>query len=200
MNKKDIALTVGGVLATMVLAYLLYQLQQRDAAAAAANAANASAEDEADAEAEQEQEYSLSSQLPQVSVGTTSTGIDTVNDDTDPTSDDTGGAADTSADGLLSSILADFTSSIANPVSGQTNNASIIPTVNSSPTSPLSAIPTTAQQAQAGVPSNTITPQNGGTVNGAAPSQPVAVSPQQPTSGGLTASGYNIPVLSASEL
>lgn len=39
MNKKDIALTVGGILATMVVSYLIYQMEQRNAAAAAANAA-----------------------------------------------------------------------------------------------------------------------------------------------------------------
>jgi hypothetical protein len=52
MNRKDIALTVGGVLATMALAYLFYRLQQRDAAAIAAaneaaanDASNAAASD-----------------------------------------------------------------------------------------------------------------------------------------------------------
>ena len=48
MNKKDIALTVGGVLATMVLAYLLYQHQQTAAAAAASDAAANAAQAQAD--------------------------------------------------------------------------------------------------------------------------------------------------------
>lgn len=37
MNKKDVALTVGGILATMAVSYLVYRMQKKDAAAAAAN-------------------------------------------------------------------------------------------------------------------------------------------------------------------
>lgn len=45
MDRKDIALTVGGVLATMVLAWLLYRLQKRDQAEALAASTDQAAQD-----------------------------------------------------------------------------------------------------------------------------------------------------------
>jgi type II secretory pathway pseudopilin PulG len=50
MTGKDIALTTGGVLATMVLAYLLYRVQQRDAAQAQAQQQQAAASEAIDAQ------------------------------------------------------------------------------------------------------------------------------------------------------
>ena len=49
MNREDIALTVGGVLATMALAYMFYRMQQRDAAAASSAADAIAAQDSAPA-------------------------------------------------------------------------------------------------------------------------------------------------------
>lgn len=148
MTRKDIALTVGGVLATMVLAYLLYRLQQRDAAAAAANAANS--EQDQEAEAEQQQEYLA--ELPTVSGGTTdSTSLSTSNEGTTDTTASSGTDGDAATESLLTNIIADFAGSINQGTPGANANASIIPTINSSTLLGLTPVPTTASDALAGV-------------------------------------------------
>ena len=165
MNKKDIALTVGGTLATMVLAYLLYQHQQASAAAAAANsdAAQQAAYDE---QAQQEQYLS---QLPSTSA---TTSLDTSNEGTTDTTSSTGTDSSATTDGLLSSIISAFAGSINQSTPGSTVNASLIPTINSGVNLNLTDVPTTASQvlaaANAGAPA-TVLPTAG-------PTSPVSAS------------------------
>lgn len=153
MNKKDIALSVGGVLATMVLAYLLYRLQQRDAATAANNAAQA-AQDAQDAQvAQSENEAQLESQLPQVTLsGISNTSLSTSAEGTTDTTSSSGTDDEASIDGLLTSIISSFASSIAQPQPQlQTNsisNASIIPTLSNDSQQSLATVPITVQQVQ----------------------------------------------------
>jgi hypothetical protein len=140
MNKKDIALTVGGVLATMVLAYLLYSLQQRDAATAAANSANA----EADAEDQQAEQEEYLSQLPTASTGVASgtTTLDTSNEGSTDTTSSSGTDGDAATESLLTNIIADFAGSINQGTPGATQNASLIPTLPNTQLS-LVNVPTT---------------------------------------------------------
>lgn len=172
MNKKDIALTVGGVVATMALAYLFYRMQQRDAAAnAAATQAAADAATQAAAQAQQAQEaqasgayQELAAYYPSVSTpsitGTTTTtdAASTVttsastadNGDTGTTIDSTG------IDNLLSQIINDFAGSITTQGAQPETVASMtIPTITSVSGDDLSGIPITAQQAQEQAPTPT---------------------------------------------
>ena len=169
MNKKDIALTVGGVLATGVLTYLLYRLQQRDAATAAANVA-------ASADASQAQVYNeagLAASLPQVSVPAIGN-LGSSNEGSTDTTSSNGTSATASDTGLLTQILSEFAGAINAPAYGATSNASLIPTLTVDPSSGLSGVPITVQAAQAGVAQNTLVPS--------IPS-PIPVS-AMPTSGG----------------
>ena len=72
MNRKDIALSVGGTLASMALAYLLWRIQQKDAAQAAANASATATQQAATAAQDQANEYAVSSALPSLGVSSTS--------------------------------------------------------------------------------------------------------------------------------
>jgi hypothetical protein len=153
MNKKDIALTVGGVISTMVFAYLLYRLQQRDAATAAAAAAVAASASSDSYSSQQVGEYSLASQLPTISVSS----LDTSNEGSTDTTGGTSTDASASSDTLLSNIIASFAGAINGSNNGASVNASIIPTLTSNPSQSLTNIPTTVQGAQAGVASNFIT-------------------------------------------
>lgn len=67
-DKKDIILSVGGTIAAIAVAYLIYKMQQRDAAQQAANSANADAE----IESELANQQSAIASLPSVSVPTIS--------------------------------------------------------------------------------------------------------------------------------
>ena len=142
MNKKDIALTVGGVLATMVLAYLLYRHQQTAAAQAALDAAA----NDAQAQADQYQQEQYLSQLPSTnSYGGTST-LATSNEGTADTTASNGTSPDAATETLLSSIIAAFAGSINTGTPGSTSNASLIPTIDSGGGTSLVSVPTTAQQ------------------------------------------------------
>lgn len=147
MNKKDIALTVGGVLATMILAYLLYRLQKRDAAQAA-QAASDAAQAAQDAQvANSQNEASLSAQLPQVNLsGISNTSLATSSEGSTDTTASNGTDSETAIDGLLTSIISSFASSIAQPQAGSVSNASIIPTLQTNPQQALSSIPTSINQ------------------------------------------------------
>ena len=138
MNKKDIALTVGGTLATMVLAYLLYRHQQTASADAAANS---DAAQQAAIDQQYQQEQYLS-QLP--SVGTSS--LATSNEGTIDTTASTGTSADASTTGLLSNIISAFAGSINQGTAGSTVNASLIPTIDSGVNLNLVNVPITADQ------------------------------------------------------
>jgi hypothetical protein len=103
LDKKQIALTVGGILAGLALTYLLYRLEQNNAATAAANAANASEEDESELANQQAEVASL----PGVSVPTISSTPST----TDTTQQGTSPATDTTLEALIASMLGQDNSS-----------------------------------------------------------------------------------------
>jgi len=157
MSKKDIALTVGGIVAGLALTYLLYRLEQNSAAT---NAANAAAAADAAAQASQDeqlQQYDLASSLPSVSVSSLGTDTTTAPSTDSTGSDGYGDTADAGASTLLSNIIADFAGAVTSQNGGEAVNASIIPTLDfGQPSTVLDAVPITAGQAQAGVPSNTI--------------------------------------------
>jgi hypothetical protein len=167
MNKKDIALTVLGVLATMVVAYLIYKMQQRDAAAAAAasqddSAAQAQAEQQAQ-EADASASYQYASLLSQVGSGVNLTGTTNSTTAAVSSSGDTAttGATGTSIDSsdindLMSQIINDFAGSItSSTATPQTVASMIIPTWTGVTSNDLSGIPVTAQQAAAAAQSMT---------------------------------------------
>jgi hypothetical protein len=163
MNKKDIALTVGGVLASFALAYLLYRLQQRDAAINAANAA-ASAQASQDAQNTQiANETSLESQLPTLNIsGGNSTALSTAIDGSSDSSASAGATTEASFNSLLSNIIADFAPSITTQPN-MSENPNIIPTVGNSGLS-LISIPTSAAAALAGA-GQALTTQTNGTLS-----------------------------------
>lgn len=159
MNRKDIALTVGGVVATMVLAYLLYRMQQRDAAAAASQA-NATTEG-------QTQEYQAEGYgtYDQYAAAIGSIPTTSLTGTTNPTTSVTNSAAtaDTGATGtsndstdtsnLISEILSTFAGSInAQATNPNTVASMIIPTTAGLSSSALNGIPLTAAEASSGVP------------------------------------------------
>lgn len=144
MNKKDIALTVGGVVATMILAWLLYRLQKRDSAAAAAAAQQQSS----DAQANTDELYSLlSSQSPIYAGASTATpGIDTnayLPTTGEPENDSAAG------DSILTTLLGDLTTSL----NGTNESSLIIPTLPLT-NAELNNIPTSAAAALNGTIGN----------------------------------------------
>ena len=154
MSRKDIALTVGGVLATMVVAYLIYKMQQRDAAAAAASSSSsASSGDAYQASGDMSAlEYaSLLSQsftTPAYGSGPAAVASSGATADTGAT----GTSIDaTDANDLLAGIIADFAGSITSQSSNPQTVASMtIPTLTGIGASDVSDIPVTAGQANAG--------------------------------------------------
>ena len=156
MSRKDIALTVGGVLATMVVAYLIYKMQQRDAAAAAASSSAASSSGEAyqDGDMSALEYAALLSQAVGPMTGVVSNTTGTVSSSADTA---TTGATGTSIDAsdtndLLSEIIADFAGSITTPGgnNSQTVASMTIPTLTGAGGLDLSDVPVTAGQANAG--------------------------------------------------
>jgi hypothetical protein len=154
MTRKDIALTVGGILATMTLAYLFYELQQRDAAAKAA--ASSTAGDQAAAygygyDPTTQQYYQQAAyvqSLPQISIPDFSSQV-TASASTAAT-----GATGTSIDATDESNL--ITQIIAAYAGDNTTNPNLLPTLTLN--DPISAavanIPISAQQAAATPTSN----------------------------------------------
>jgi hypothetical protein len=156
MTRKDIALTVGGILATMTLAYLFYKLQQRDAAATAAaaqaasdaaNAAGGSSLAAIDPTAEQYyQEAAYAQSLPSISIPNLGSSVDTSASTatTGITSTGTSASSTTDPNNLISQIIADY-------AGNNTTNPNILPTISLS--DPIAAavanIPISAQQAAA---------------------------------------------------
>lgn len=159
MNKKDIALTVGGVLATMVVAYLIYKMQQRDAAAAAAQnedatdeaAQNAASAEQADASASY-QYASLLSQVttPNITGTVNNTAAAVATSATTATTGDDGTTYDTTdINKLLGQIIDDYAGPLM-PSSTTSSVASMtIPTIAGLGASDLSGIPITAAAAAA---------------------------------------------------
>lgn len=158
MNKKDIALTTGGVLATMALAYMFYRLQQRDAAAAAAS--SAAAADQA-ATVPNSDAFNVQNLYAEslASLGTPATSSvvtgTTANVPASVASSqavaDLGFSYDsTSQQQLLSNIVAAFPAISASSADPAALDLMTIPTIGSGVTqSSLNGIPLTAQEAAA---------------------------------------------------
>jgi len=148
MSPKDVGLTVAGILASIAVAYLIYRAEQSNAQNSAIAQQNAEANAEEQNLQDAQDQYNLLSAIQSTSTGTTGE-TSTVTD----TSSGQGSTSDAQDAGLITSIINDFTQSIAQPVAGQTNNASLIPTVNSlsDTNSVLSSVPTTASGALSGL-------------------------------------------------
>lgn len=114
LDKKQIALTVGGILAGLTLTYLLYRLEQNNAATASANAANAAAEEQSELSNQQADVASL----PSVSVPTISSTPST----TDTTNQATAPASSSALEAILASMLGEDTSGVTSQTS-PTGNA-----------------------------------------------------------------------------
>jgi hypothetical protein len=141
MNRKDIALTVTGVLATMVVAYLIYRLEERNSAAASSAASDAAA-----ASQEQQQGYlaSLSSSINTPSftsfTGTgTSTSIDTT---AEPATDVTTTGGDNTS--LLESLLSTFNSQLTAQTQASNQTASTQIPIYNAPIETFDSAPITA--------------------------------------------------------
>lgn len=157
MNRKDIALTVAGVLATMALAYLFYRQQQ----AASQTAAATTSQDVTSPSYSTDQglydaslEYQYASQMPSVSVPTVSSTSSTSSYagsvDTSASTAATGGEASTDYTNLLSQIISTYALQNS-PVSSGFNQTDfsglVIPTVDTQPVVSTTGIPTTANDA-----------------------------------------------------
>jgi hypothetical protein len=109
MKKEDIALTVGGILASIAVSYLIYRLEQNNAATNAANAAaQAQAEETAQASAAYQQQSllaSVGSSAASVGSSTTTTYDPTASSSTDVTASTSNGAG---LDQNLESIISAF--------------------------------------------------------------------------------------------
>jgi hypothetical protein len=157
MNRKDIALTVGGVVATMVLAYLLYRMQQRDAAAyaAAAAAANQANQDaasspvayQADPYAEAIASLSTGSNVPATGATPPASMASSVASSSAP---DTNPYDETGINDVLSQIISDFGPAImAQGASPESVASMTIPTMSGVQSDALSGVPITAADATA---------------------------------------------------
>lgn len=157
MNRKDIALTVAGVLATMALAYLFYRQQQ----AASQTAAVTTSQDVTSPGYSTDQglydsslEYQYASQMPSISVPTVSSTSSTSSYansvDTSASTAATGGEASTDYTNLLSQIISTYAlqNAPASPAFNQTDfSGLVIPTVDTQPVVSTTGIPTTAGDA-----------------------------------------------------
>ena len=111
VDKKQVAMWVGGILASAAVAFLIYRLQQQDAAQNATNAADAAAAQES-ALANQEAE---TASLPSVSVPT----ISATPDPTDSANQGGASAADAGLSALIASMLSSdnsSTTSVSTPI------------------------------------------------------------------------------------
>jgi hypothetical protein len=133
-DKKDIALSVGGILASMVVAYLIYRMEANNAATAQQDAAAQAAEAES-ALANQQAQVAA---LPSISVPAIATA-------TPSTTDTTNQAQASAIDPNLEAIIAAFQSQPSSSVTSQTSIAgSVIPTIYAPPalTIPDVTVPT----------------------------------------------------------
>lgn len=183
MDKKDIALTVTGVLASIAVAYFIYRAESAQNAANAQNASDAAAQAELDAEAQQEQQQSFLSSL---SAGSYSNGggATTYTGTGNSTSIDTTATSESQAndngagDGFtLSSLLSAYEQTLA-ATTQSANTEATTPLQPYNP--PIETFNTSAPQF--GYPTAGATSAIGG---GSASSMPV-VSPYQPGSNLVT--------------
>jgi type II secretory pathway pseudopilin PulG len=160
MQRGDIALTVGGVLATMVLAYLLYRLERGDRAKAQAQAAQSAADEATDAQyaatnyspglnAYQYDEVQPQAQTPLIT-GVTNNTTSTVTSSSNTS--DLGSYIDsTSVNHLLSDVVAAFSGGgdVHPSFSPQELEALSVPAITGVAQTALSGVPVTAQDAAA---------------------------------------------------
>jgi hypothetical protein len=149
MNRKDIALTVAGVLATMALAYLFYRQQTAAAAPAVQDVTdpnyytNQGLYDASMA-------YQYASQLPSLSLptisSTSSTSALASQVDTSASTAATGNEPGTDITSLLSQIIADYHDQNA-PAATADFSTLQIPTLDAPPSITTTGIPTTASDA-----------------------------------------------------
>ncbi len=121
-DKKDIALTVGGILASITVAYLVYRMEANNASVAAQNQAANDAQ--LQAEIANQQSYAPSISVPQIS-------------STPSVTDSTNQALAPAPDSNLSAIIAAFQASDQTSVTSVAN-PSIIPTI-AAPVQPIIA-------------------------------------------------------------
>ncbi len=159
MNKKDIALTVVGVLATAGLSYMLYREQQKTSAANAASqaAAQQAATDAANTQYNNQQSF-LASMGSQSYGGSSGYVNNTLSSTTAPAS-----TLPTQTNDPVSQVLSTFMGSTSPTNVSNTSSPYLIPALNAMDTSSTSTsgIPTTATAAQSGVAANTITSSQG---------------------------------------
>ena len=159
MNRKDIALTVVGVLATAGLSYLLYREQQKTSAANTAQqaAAQQAATDAANTQYNNQQSFlaSLGSQSYGGSGGYIN---NTLSSTTAPPS-----TIPTQSNDPVTQALSYFMSAASPSNVSSTSSPYLIPALNAMDTSSTSTsgIPTTATAAQSGVAANTISNSQG---------------------------------------
>lgn len=159
MNRKDIALTVAGVLATMALAYLFYRQQQQSAAVQAATTSqdvtSPGYDDGGLYDSSMQYQYAYASQLASASVPTlsaTSSNSAVANSvDTSASTAATGNEPTSDGESLISQILAEFHTS-NNGSSGVSYSPSdysslLIPTIDTQPVVTTTGIPITAADA-----------------------------------------------------
>lgn len=129
MTKKDIALSVGGVLASCVVSYLLYKMEQRDSAVTAANAAATAAADAANQQQEEEQQAEYLSELPTISGSTADSTTEGISDISAGTT-----ASSAAADPTITAILGALypTSSTTTGVGIASNGTVAFPTTTTS--------------------------------------------------------------------
>jgi hypothetical protein len=164
MTRQDIALTVGGILSTFVVAYLIYRMQRRDAAAEAeANASAATdqtAQDAANAQqmADASTQYEYASILssvgtPSITGTTNSTASAVTSSGTTAVTGDGSAAYDsTDINKLLGQIIDEFSAPLMPDSTITQGMAATIPTVAGLAPTDLSTIPITAAAAAASAP------------------------------------------------
>ena len=149
MNRKDIALTVAGVLATMALAYLFYRQQQTAAAASAPAAQDVNDpnyyNDYGDPNYAYQYAGSAASSIPTVSVPTYTADSSSTVDTSASTA--AGIQAPTDDNSLLSQIIAAYHGDSTSTNSSVDFSSLAIPTASVQPTVTVSNIPQTAADA-----------------------------------------------------
>lgn len=156
MNRKDIALTVAGVLATMALAYLFYRQQQTAALPAVITSQDVTSPGYSDDSSlyDASVAYQYASQMPSISVptisSTSSTSAVASSVDTSASTAATGGFGETDTNNLISQIIAAYATqnTTPSPVYEQTDFSGLtIPTTDVQPVETTTGIPTTAGDA-----------------------------------------------------
>jgi hypothetical protein len=155
MTNKDIALTVGGILATMILAYMLYKRQQEQAAAASSSPQDVNAPDYYDDGGlySASMQYAYGSQIASLATPTigATTPINSGSSAVDVSSSTaTGTDQGSQAMTVIGQFFHDYMSG-AQQSSPEEFSTLVIPPISLPPGIDVSSIPVTAAQAQAGL-------------------------------------------------